>query len=62
MDQKNRGGLQQGRGSDALITFLVHGFQEKSVIALAQDFREFPGMPIFCKAILQRLQNSSKYR
>jgi hypothetical protein len=38
MDQKNRVGLQQGRGSDALIAFLVHGFQEKSVIALAQDF------------------------
>ncbi len=43
MDQKNRGGLQQGRGSDALFALLVHGLQEKSVIALAQDFREFPG-------------------
>ncbi len=42
MDQKNRARLQQGRGSDALIAFLAQGFQEKSVIALAQVFREFP--------------------
>jgi len=43
MDQKNRVGLQQGRGSDALVAFLIHGFQEKSAIALAQEFGEFRG-------------------
>jgi hypothetical protein len=35
--------MQQGRGSDALVAFLVHGFQEKSVMPLAQELREFPG-------------------
>jgi hypothetical protein len=42
MDLKNRVGWQQDRGSDSFVASIPQGFQKESIIALAQEFREFP--------------------
>jgi hypothetical protein len=35
-------GWQQDRGSDSFVASIPQGFQKESIIALAQEFREFP--------------------